>query len=396
MMSPNRSPVPYLWPRRLLRPKLPQKLIYLDLNHWIELSRIKSGRARSADKRNLLDVLLRSVGQTAVFPLSSSLYSEILKLNNHRQRRLLREVIEPVSRYLVVTSGDVIAQLEMESLLDREVGLGCVPPNEVAYLDWGVHRAFGLDGRLKIKDKATGADVTAEVRHGHPAGPDKFDEELWNATVLMNRAVLDGPTPGEEPFLRKDGWRPEAILAHSDELADGESALVDRLNKDPKWRRNRLRDVIAAREVIFWFRDVFDRACVNHGFADIGDLLARQPEIRHHFHSMPSFDVYVTLKEAYHRNQDHLWTHNDMHDLMMLSSVVSYCDVVVTDKAAASHVNATGLAKRANTVVLSKLEDVLAHIGCDEPGGSISSSDRTDPKASAPGENGWIRQKWAR
>ena len=375
MTSPNRIPAPYLWPRTLLRPELPQKLVYLDLNHWIELSRIKSGRARSAEQRELLDVLMGSVGKTALFALSSSLYSEIAKLMSHRQRRLLREVMEPVSTYLVVIPGDVIARHEMESLLDREVGQGSIPLRDIAYLDWGVDRAFGFDGRLRIKDKATGADVTAEVRNRHPAGPDKFDEAVWKASVLRNRAAIDGPAPGEEPLLRKEGWRPEAILAQYRELADGESALVDRLNKDPKWRRSRLRDVIAVREVLFWFRDVFDEACVNHGFADIGDLLATQPEIRHHFYSMPSFDVSATLKAAYHRNPEHRWTPNDMHDIAMLSAVVPYCDIVVTDKAAASHVNVTGLAKRANTIVLSKLEDVPAHIGFGKTAASTGLSD---------------------
>ncbi len=157
-------------------------------------------------------------------------------------------------------------------------------------------------------------------------------------------------------------------MAQSRERADGETALVERLNADPKWRRTRLWDVIAVREIVFLFRDVFDEACANHGFADMGDLLAERPEIRHHFHSMPSFDVSVTLKAAYHSNPNHRWTPNDMNDLMMLSSVVPYCDIVVTDKAAAAHVNATGLAKRANTIVLSKLEDVLAHIGVAENG----------------------------
>lgn len=368
MTSQNGSPPAYVRPRTLLRPELPYRLVYLDLNHWIELARIKSGRIHSAEKRQLLDSLLRSMGETAVFPLSLSLFSEVLKLKNRRQRRLLREVMEPLSRYLVVTSGDVIARHEIESLLDRQVGTGSTPLNEVAYLDWGIHRAFGFDGRLRIKNKTTGADVTAEVRGGYAAGPEKFDEELWKASFLTNRALIDGPAPEEEPELRKAGWQPEIFWAQSKELADGESALVARLNADPKWRRTRLRDIIAAREILFWFRDVFDEACANHGFADIGDLLARQPEIRHHFHSMASFDVSVTLKEAYHSNPNHRWTPNDMRDLMMLSSVVPYCDIVVTDKAAASHVNATGLAKRGNTIVLSKLDDLLAHIGVPENG----------------------------
>ena len=42
------------------------------------------------------------------------------------------------------------------------------------YIDWGVMRAFGMNGALVVRHRETGADVTAEARKGHPGGPDEF------------------------------------------------------------------------------------------------------------------------------------------------------------------------------------------------------------------------------
>ena len=74
---------------------------------------------------------------------------------------------------------------------------------------------------------------------------------------------------------------------------------------------------------------------------------------------MPTFDVAVTLKTSYHQNPNHPWTRNDMFDIDVLSTVLPYCDVVVTDKAMRSHVDRTGLANRLDIDVLSNLDDLV-------------------------------------
>lgn len=73
---------------------------------------------------------------------------------------------------------------------------------------------------------------------------------------------------------------------------------------------------------------------------------------------MPSFDVAVTMKTSYHRDPNHRWRVNDIHDIDALGSNVPYCDVVVTDTAAATHANRAGLAERLGTVILSRLADL--------------------------------------
>lgn len=89
-------------------------------------------------------------------------------------------------------------------------------------------------------------------------------------------------------------------------------------------------------------------------------VFSTQEEARLAFDAMPSFDVSVTMKTAYHRDLSHGWTQNDIHDIDALASTVPYCDVVVTDKAAASHINRAGIAERTDTKVIHSLDDLSA------------------------------------
>lgn len=84
---------------------------------------------------------------------------------------------------------------------------------------------------------------------------------------------------------------------------------------------------------------------------------------RRFFNSMPSFDVSVSMKTAYHRNPAHGWKPNHIHDIDALASTVPYCDIVVTDKEAASHLIQTGVAGRFQTTVLSRVEDLISLLG---------------------------------
>ena len=83
---------------------------------------------------------------------------------------------------------------------------------------------------------------------------------------------------------------------------------------------------------------------------------------RRAFDSMPSFDAVVTLKASYHRDPRHFWTTNDIHDIDAMGSTLPYCDIVVTDKAMASHIQRTRLSERLDTVVLSRLSELNQHL----------------------------------
>ena len=299
----------------------------------------------------------------AVFPLSEYIYTEISKIANHRQRRDLREVIDLVCRHMVVTPLSVIEAHEVEALLDKVLGPRPLPLNSTSYLDWGVERAFGKVGGFRIKSP-DGYDITEQLRRAFPRGPAAFDKILLDAQLELNRRTIEGPTPQEEPGLRDLGWNPEAIVGVYEQKASDELAQVQRFDSHPNLRVGRTKDAITAREAIIEIGDIF-----NEGFEHRGGISAAEKffsverdELLARYDSMPSFNVLVTLKTSLHRDPNHKWTNNDFYDIGALALTIPYCDVVLTDRSMLSHVARHNLSQRYATVVLSRLDDLLAYL----------------------------------
>ncbi|MPZ93218.1 MAG: hypothetical protein GEU68_16670 [Actinobacteria bacterium] len=224
----------YVWPHTLRRPQPPPKLVYLDLNHWIALAKALVGHRDGRTHEDVLSACIRAVERgSAIFPISDTIYFEVSKIGPYRQRRDLHEVIEQVSRYFVVTARSVISAHEIEALLDRIVGPNPEPINTMDYLDWGVARAFGMMGGFKVKS-ASGEDVTAEVRASHSDGPEAFDRALGEAELELNRKTLQGPSPEEEPEMRRLGWDPRAAFQVTERRAQQEIDQVARFDDDPE------------------------------------------------------------------------------------------------------------------------------------------------------------------
>lgn len=354
-----RSEVPYRWPRTLSVPTRPPKLVYLDLNHWISLAKAHHGHRDGERFRDAMDAVVQARADgRAVFPISDSTFFEVSKIAQFRQRRDLRDVIEVVSGFLVVTSRSAISTHEIERALDEIVGPSSRPINSMNYLDWGVAGAFGMVGGFKVADDA-GDDITESARADFPGGPEAFDALCAEAELRLIRSVLAGPSPEEEPELRALGWRPGDEDGIGEKRAQQEIEQAERFNSNPNWRRGRIRDVIAAREILIEINETFHESMRDRG-AVLLDVFPEPAVTREVFDAMPSFDVAVSLKASYHSDSMHRWTANDIHDIDALGSTVPYCDIVVTDKAVASHLRRTGVAERLDTIVLSTLDDLVS------------------------------------
>ena len=355
----DRAEVPYRWPTTLRLPARSPTLVYLDLNHWVSLAKAHHGHRDGARFKDAFDAVIQAqVSGRAVFPISDSTFFEVSKIGQYRQRRDLRDVIEVVSGYFVVTSRSVIATHEIEAALDEIVGPSSRPINSMDYLDWGVARAFGMVGGFKVQD-GVGNDVTGKTRADFAGGPEAFDALFADAELQLIRSVLAGPSPDEEPELRAHGWRPGDSEGIGAKRAQQEIEQAERFDTKPNGRRGRIRDVVAAREILIELNDTFHESMRDRG-AVLLDVFPEPAVTRTVFDAMPSFDVAVSLKASYHSNPMHRWTANDIHDIDALGSTVPYCDIVVTDKAAASHLRRTGVAERLDTTVLSSLDDLAS------------------------------------
>jgi hypothetical protein len=325
--------------------------------HWIALAKAHKGHPDGKRYVPVLEALLeaRSAGR-ALFPISDSIFMETSQIRQHRQRQDLCNVIELLSGFLVVTSRSIVSAHEIESLLNDLVGPRTRPINTTDYLDWGVSRAFGMVGGFKVLDE-NGTDITEAVRRDHPGGIEAFDRFFAEAEVDLVRNALAGPTTEEEPYMRSIGWRGGYESDVGRRRAEQEREQQNLFVANPRWRRGRLRDVVSARELMIEINDLMVDGLGARGVA-LADVAADPEEFRAAFDSMPSFDVAVTIKVAYHENPSHQWTENDIHDIDALGSTVPYCDIVLPDKAAAGQLYRTGLVDRMGTTVLTSLDDL--------------------------------------
>ena len=367
-----RVDIPYAIPSNLRFPDL--RLIYLDLNHWINLSKCKSGHKDGQRYRAAFDACAAAVdGGSVLFPLSMSTIMEINAIQNPQQRLWLRRTIEQLSRFRTVLSRAVTATLEFEQVLANQLDSIRLRTAPLDYVGVGVGWAVGRHIDPSVIDEQ-GRDVTTEAFSSLPPEIRPFMDPDFVSYTLTG-LVIEGPSdPSEEEDLRAHGWNPQGLTEMMENRALLESQFMIHLDEyiatDPSrvnWRRGRLRDVISARELLLETNETFSAVLDQQELTidDVFDTSGTSSAIHHNrciTDAMPTFDVAVTLKASYHRNPNHSWTRNDLFDLDAMSTVLPYCDVVVIDKEMASHVDRTALAGRLGTKVLSNLDDLVEQV----------------------------------
>jgi len=79
---------------------------------------------------------------------------------------------------------------------------------------------------------------------------------------------------------------------------------------------------------------------------------------------MPSSEVAIELKTALHRDAARAagWLPNDVTDIDQLAMAMPYCDVVVTENAAADAMKKAHLDERCATTLLRSLNDLPPYL----------------------------------
>jgi hypothetical protein len=351
---PADSPVPLVWPSALRQPPRPPRLVYLDMNHWISLAQAATGHAQGAGHLEALDACraTRSAG-VALFPLSGTHYVEMYNIKDPRQRRDVAAVMEELSGFATLASRSTVMVAEVRAALDALIGRQ-VQTDGVDLLGFGVGPAFGIRGGLHICD-ADGRDITDQFAAGGGA------PTLAELQLQFERATLAGPADEDLPALSRQGYDPLAAIKVAEERANQEEEQRSRLDHDSGWRRGRLEDVVAVRELLLELWDIVQRALRERGHAQ-DDILGDRQSIRRFIRSMPSTEVAVVLKTMRHRDATLQWTANDINDIDAFSLAVPYCDLVVTEKFAHHMLTVSRVTKRMNTVVLRKLTELPRHL----------------------------------
>lgn len=356
MSDPSGRAPELTWPR-MRRPTAPFQMVYLDLNHWIALAQAYSGHPHGTQFAGALSACRHArANRTAIFPLASPHYVEVSKIKDPRQRRDLQIVMEELSGFVTLPDIGTIKKLELDAVLDTK--LSASPKTLVDYpvLGFGVGFAFGRPVRSQLVD-AEGADVTDQLRQ-EPAYARLLDE----AALLLERAVLAGPTDDEVAELQAQGWDPLSAWRIAEERAREEREQAARLDGavDRDWRRGRLRDIVCAREMVIELRAALLSACKDRNLDVIEAFVDDRTDIRRLVRAMPSSEVSVELKTAMHRNAQRArnWSPNDVVDMDAMSLAMPYCDIVVTENHIHHALKAARLDVRMHTALLCDVRDL--------------------------------------
>jgi hypothetical protein len=320
-----------VWPPRVIQPARPPALVYLDLNHYINLARTVAG----LETPDGYDALLRAATAAqqqdrAVFPLSGTHYMEMYGILDPAQRTAVAEMMESLSGFRVLLGRVTLAELEIDAVIDTLLGAES-EGEQIDLLGPTFGWAFGMRGGLTIRD-ADGSDSSASMRE--EVGDREFERIMAEATLAFERGMLAGPPDEEIAALRAEGYAPEKTREVTEKRAQQERDLSARLDEDDKWRRGRLRDVVSASELTHELGSQLTRATLARE-TDIGHVVhGDREQMRAFAEGMPSSRVAISLKTRYHRDGRHQWTANDIHDIDALAIAVPYCDAVFTDKAA--------------------------------------------------------------
>src|SRR5437016_102477 len=127
------------------------KVIYLDQNHWIELSRAAHGRASRPNTPVVLDALRKAqVAGRACFPLSLAHYIETHKQQKRDSRSRLASLM------LALSSGRTVAPLHVVLRHELEMGLkrhfpSRIFPETFQFLGSGLAHAADKDFSFSLK-----------------------------------------------------------------------------------------------------------------------------------------------------------------------------------------------------------------------------------------------------
>ena len=310
---------------KVTRPRVP--LVYLDLHVSIYIARLLNGDDTvPVAYGELYRAALRAKqDKRAVFPLSGEHFWEIAKITDPKQRGDVSDVLEAFSDYNYLAGRPVIAELEMEAGMAAVLGQD-ISDRSIPLVRPTFGHAFGMVGGLKVVNE-DGSDGSDAVRSG--MADTAFEELMARMNYQAERLMLRGPSDQDLARLKKDPqFRPEVALEGQVSRLGWELETKRLLDEDPKWRRGRLRDVIAAREFAHEWLNMFTRMRSERPEFDPDD-----EQMRRFLGSMPHTQVAVSLKTQIHRNPQHQWTVNDLVDIDAASVAFPYCDAIFPDKA---------------------------------------------------------------
>jgi hypothetical protein len=341
-----------VWPSRLSQPSRPPAVVYLDMNHYINLAKVKVGKAPQGYADLLEMCRTTKADGRALFPLSSTHSIEISNVGSYQQRENIAAVMEDLTDFSYLLGRPQIMRLEVGAALDALGGSDPPAGGDIPLIGQSALWGFGMRGGLVIEGEE---GEEAEQRLRNRLGDQRFAQMMDHFSREAERALLIGPDDEEKAELRQGGeYRPEIPYQHQEQRSQQERGQAAILDENPELRAKQLRDVMSTAEFSRELTELLalELAARDMTKADALELLGAGKDLsraRDFTDGMPSVRVAVSLKTHYHRNRRHTWTSNDIHDIDALAIAMPYCDAVFADAAAWNALNTSRELKLFNT-----------------------------------------------
>ena len=351
-------------------------LVYLDLNFWIGLAKVRVGHRDGARYQAAYQLLERLTSGGAVQAvLSAEHYAEMdARIPAVRQRNDVALTMAELTNYATLASRTQLLQAEFRRALAKALGLpqqASAGPHVVGH---GAGYALGHPFRGELKGPP-GSETWEPDEHIYKAldhleafvgGGWRFKRRhtITNRRALLVEALnevtefmlLRGPRPTEVDQLRTYGYRPEEAREMTERVAEREQRIMDRLQKSTDSRR-RLEDIVGASTYVYDINPTIlpavlaefglpPQALLDLGKAGMTRVLA----------DTPILDVEMALRRGNFKQGSYVWKVNDVYDIAALGSAVVYCDVVATDRSAAHRLTTARMGSLYACTIVSSAE----------------------------------------
>lgn len=317
--------------------------IYLDQAKWIDLSKCRVGHSQGGKFKDVYDVAEAAVARgQASFVLSTAHYFETQRRADPQSRQDLGETMKKFSRFHAIAPVNTVVPAEIRHYLTGQALTAQI-------------NLFGVGYRHAFNTNLTPGRIDPKVLALLPPGQRTAAVEKFNHEAESFLLAAPATSTGADRRMLEIAT---AIREGAQKFVDTHNTIREHI--DTYRLRGRLGDVSMSAEL----GDIFtplSAECQRNGI-DVTELLATRQRCQDLLQGLPSRWVTSELSRVRHRNPQQPWTKSDLNDFAALSVAVPYCDVVVTERQWARHINQLGLAQRYGTTVLhdlTELTDVL-------------------------------------
>lgn len=312
--------------------------VYLDQNKWIELSRIRNGRARAGDSVAANDLITYACEhRLASFPLSGAHYMETWKRGDPASRQRLGRTMYELSQLDTMAGPSTLTPHEIELALHLALEVPAARPRCNVF-GRGVGHAFGMPA-VDFEVPAA-ANLSPEMRFQLRSDAIEAQERLCIETPSFELPAMGIARPNDE---------------HGERYAEGERNSA-RLLQEHGFSRDAVRRFVFASEYLDIWAPLEET--VERHRIDFTAVVSSEETLTAFLELMPTRWMTAHLRRECHNNPSNKWHSHDLNDIAYLAVAAVHCDVVVAERKVANYLKRLPIDVPA--MVITKLDDLPA------------------------------------